>query len=288
MCGRGFCNRIVTRPVNNQHSFNEEEIMQNRTPGMARALIAAALLAIAAQAQAVTEIQWWHAMTGANNDRVNALAKRFSDSQSEYKVTAVYKGSYPEAMAGAIAAYRAGNAPALLQVFEVGTGTMMAAKGAIKPVYEVMAEAGEKFDPKAYVPAVAGYYTNTKGQMLSFPFQLDDGVLVQQGRVRESGARSRARAADVAGSRRRDGEAQGLRACLPIHDRLADLDAARKLLGLAQRALPYQGQRLLRLRCQAGVQRTRPDSPHREHAGLDQEGLLRLRRAQERTGSQVL
>jgi sn-glycerol 3-phosphate transport system substrate-binding protein len=144
--------------------------MHSRIPGVARAIFAAALLGLAAQAQAVTEIQWWHAMTGANNDRVNALAKRFSDSQSEYKVTAVYKGSYPEAMAGAIAAYRAGNAPALLQVFEVGTGTMMAAKGAIKPVYEVMAEAGEKFDPKVYVPAVAGYYTNAKGQMLSFPF----------------------------------------------------------------------------------------------------------------------
>src|SRR5947207_3742051 len=148
----------------------EEESMSSRIPGVARAILAAALLGLAAQAQAVTEIQWWHAMTGANNDRVNALAKRFSDSQSEYKVTAVYKGSYPEAMAGAIAAYRAGNAPALLQVFEVGTATMMAAKGAIKPVYEVMAEAGEKFDPKAYVPAVAGYYTNPKGQMLSLPF----------------------------------------------------------------------------------------------------------------------
>src|SRR5437667_6757208 len=129
-----------------------------------------ALLGLAAQAQAVTEIQWWHAMTGANNDRVNTLAKRFSDSQSEYKVTAVYKGSYPEAMAGAIAAYRAGSAPAILQVGEVGTATMMSAKGAIKPVHQVMADAGEKFDPKAYVPAVAGYYTNTKGQMLSFPF----------------------------------------------------------------------------------------------------------------------
>jgi sn-glycerol 3-phosphate transport system substrate-binding protein len=80
-------------------------------------------------------------------------------------------------MAGAIAAYRAGNAPALLQVFEVGTGTMMAAKGAIKPVYEVMAEAGEKFDPKVYVPAVAGYYTNAKGQMLSFPFNSSTTVL---------------------------------------------------------------------------------------------------------------
>src|SRR5450755_609284 len=144
--------------------------MNRSTVSLLRAAFAGVLLAVAAQAQAVTEIQWWHAMTGANNDRVNALAKKFSDSQSDYKVTAVFKGSYPEAMAGAIAAYRAGNAPALLQVFEVGTGTMMAAKGAIKPVFEVMADAGEKFDPKAYVPAVAGYYTNTKGQMLSFPF----------------------------------------------------------------------------------------------------------------------
>src|SRR5436305_12963109 len=73
-------------------------------------------------------------------------------------------------MYAAIAAYRSGNAPAILQVVEVGTATMMAAKGAIRPVYEVMSQAGEKFDPKPYIPAVASYYTNTKGQMLSFPF----------------------------------------------------------------------------------------------------------------------
>jgi sn-glycerol 3-phosphate transport system substrate-binding protein len=127
-------------------------------------------LATSTSAFAQTEIQWWHAMTGANNDRVNVLAKRFNDSQSDYKVTAVYKGSYPETMAGAIAAYRSGNAPALVQVQEVGTATMMSAKGAIKPVYQLMADAGEKFDAKSYVPAVAGYYTNPKGQMLSFPF----------------------------------------------------------------------------------------------------------------------
>src|SRR5947207_11010175 len=144
--------------------------MNSSMTNLLRAAFAGVLLAMAAQAQAVTEIQWWHAMTGANNDRVNALAKRFNDSQSEYKVNAVYKGSYPESMAAAIAAFRAGNAPHILQVFDVGTGTMMASKGAIKPVYEVMAEAGEKFDPKAYVPAVAGYYTNSKGQMLSLPF----------------------------------------------------------------------------------------------------------------------
>jgi sn-glycerol 3-phosphate transport system substrate-binding protein len=144
--------------------------MKQQRSSILRGALAAALFGLAAQAQAVTEIQWWHAMTGANNDRVNAFAKRFNESQSDYKVTAVFKGSYPEAMAGAIAAYRAGNAPALLQVFEVGTATMMSAKGAIKPVYQVMADAGEKFDVKAYIPAVSGYYTDTKGQMLSFPF----------------------------------------------------------------------------------------------------------------------
>ncbi len=58
----------------------------------------------------------------------------------------------------------------MVQIFEVGTGTMMASGKAIKPVYEVMAQAGEKFDPKAYIPAVAGYYSTPDGRMLSFPF----------------------------------------------------------------------------------------------------------------------
>ena len=144
--------------------------MSHRLAPIARLALATALFGAAASAQAVTEIQFWHAMTGANNDRIVDFAKKFNESQKDYKVTAVYKGSYPEAMSGAIAAYRAGSAPAILQVQEVGTATMMSAKGAIRPVYQVMAEAGEKFDPKAYIPAVSGYYTNTKGQMLSFPF----------------------------------------------------------------------------------------------------------------------
>jgi len=144
--------------------------MSRRLSTFRRFVLTAALLGVAASAHAVTEIQFWHAMTLANNDRINDFAKKFNESQSEYKVTPVFKGTYPEAMAAAIAAYRAGSAPAILQVWEVGTAQMMSAKGAIKPVHQVMADAGEKFDPKIYIPAVAGYYTNTKGQMLSFPF----------------------------------------------------------------------------------------------------------------------
>jgi sn-glycerol 3-phosphate transport system substrate-binding protein len=132
------------------------------------ALLAAVSFSVGAQAQ--TEIQWWHSMTAVNNEWVNDLAKDFNAKQKEYKVVPVYKGSYDESMTAAIAAFRAGNAPHILQVFEVGTATMMASKGAIVPVTKVMQDAGKKFDASAYIPAVAGYYTAPNGQMMSYPF----------------------------------------------------------------------------------------------------------------------
>jgi sn-glycerol 3-phosphate transport system substrate-binding protein len=130
-----------------------------------------------APALAVTEIQWWHAMVGGNNDVVVKLADEFNASQSDYKVIPSYKGGYADTMNAGIAAFRAGNAPHILQVFEVGTATMMSAKGAIKPVFELMKEANEPFDPKAYLPAVTGYYSTAKGDMLSLPFNSSSMVM---------------------------------------------------------------------------------------------------------------
>ncbi|NBS56245.1 MAG: sn-glycerol-3-phosphate ABC transporter substrate-binding protein UgpB [Betaproteobacteria bacterium] len=135
---------------------------------LAAVLASAGLFSGPAQAQ--TEIQWWHSMGGALGEKLNEVAGNFNASQKEYKINAVFKGSYPESMTAAIAAFRAGGAPHILQVFEVGTATMMGAKGAIVPITKVMADAKEPFDPKAYLPAVAGYYTDSKGNMLSFPF----------------------------------------------------------------------------------------------------------------------
>ncbi len=133
--------------------------------------LSAALLVLgySSGAQAQTEIQWWHSMTGGLNDWVTDLANGFNASQKDYKVIPTYKGTYDETMPAAVAAFRAGNAPHILQVYEVGTATMMAAKTAIVPVGKVLADAGYKFDPKAYIPAVVGYYTAPNGQMLSFP-----------------------------------------------------------------------------------------------------------------------
>jgi sn-glycerol 3-phosphate transport system substrate-binding protein len=133
-------------------------------------LAVAVAAAFSTSAQAQTEIQWWHSMGGALGEALNGLATKFNASQKEYKVVTTFKGSYPESMTAAIAAFRSGNAPHMLQVFEVGTATMMAAKGAIVPISKVMSDAKENFDPKAYLPAVSGYYTDAKGNMLSFPF----------------------------------------------------------------------------------------------------------------------
>jgi len=133
--------------------------------------------AMTGSAFAAKEIQWWHAMGGALGERVVDIANNFNLSQSEYKVVPTYKGSYAETMTAGIAAFRAGKQPHILQVFEVGTATLMAAKGAVKPIHQLMAETGQAFDPAAYLSAVTGYYTTTDGKMLSMPFNSSTPIL---------------------------------------------------------------------------------------------------------------
>lgn len=128
-------------------------------------------------AQARTTITWWHAMGGELGQKLDQIVADYNKSQDKYTVVATYKGSYPETMTAAIAAFRAHKQPDIVQVFEVGTGTMMAAKGAVYPVYKLMKDAGEPFDPKGFLSAVVGYYTDTQGNMLSMPFNSSTPIL---------------------------------------------------------------------------------------------------------------
>ncbi len=147
---------------------------------MLRPIVGAAfagfLMSPIATAAAPLELQWWHAMTAVNAERVNKIAADFNASQSAYKIVPVFKGSYAETMNAGVAAYRAGNPPHIIQIFEVGTATMMAARGAVKPVYQLMSDAGEPFDQNAYLPAVTAYYSTTDGKMLSFPFNSSTAI----------------------------------------------------------------------------------------------------------------
>lgn len=139
---------------------------------------AAALAAAPVRAQAArTPVVWWHAMTGANNDEVNRIARDFNASQNTVELQALYKGTYPDTLNAAVAAWRAGQAPHLVQVFEVGTGTMLAAGPAVKQVWQLAQETGAAIDPAKYIPAVRGYYSLPDGRMASMPFNSSTGLM---------------------------------------------------------------------------------------------------------------
>jgi sn-glycerol 3-phosphate transport system substrate-binding protein len=142
------------------------------------ALVAAAVaLTVASPAYAVTEIAWWHAMSGQLGRQLEKLATDFNASQSEFRIVPSYKGNYTETVTAAIFAFRSRGQPAIVQVNEIATATMMAAKGATYPVFELMRDEAETFSPSAYLPAIAGYYTDVAGNMLSFPFNSSTPIL---------------------------------------------------------------------------------------------------------------
>jgi sn-glycerol 3-phosphate transport system substrate-binding protein len=124
---------------------------------------------------AKTEIIWWHAMTGFLGDRVNDIATKFNTSQTEYEVKAVYKGTYPETLTAGIAAYRAKTHPQILQVFEVGTQTMLSS-GAIYPVFQLMNDQGIKINWADFISVVKSYYS-FKGNLYSMPFNSSTAIL---------------------------------------------------------------------------------------------------------------
>ena len=144
-------------------------------------LTATTALAIAAPAFAAdkAQVQFWHAMGGELGAIVDKFSADFNAGSDTCQINPAYKGNYTENMTAAIAAFRAGEQPHIVQVFEVGTATMMAAedKGAVYPVYKLMEDAGVEFDQSAYLPAVISYYTDTDNNLLSLPFNSSTPVL---------------------------------------------------------------------------------------------------------------
>lgn len=139
-------------------------------------------------AAAATELQLWHALDGPNGALVARIAEDFNAAQTAYRVIPIYKGTYAETISGGIAAYRAGAAPHMLQVFEVGSGTMAAAIGAVRPVSEVMREAGRALEPGDFLPVIGSNYLTEDGQMLSLPFNTSSTVMwINRDRFRRAG-----------------------------------------------------------------------------------------------------
>ncbi|HEY0834162.1 MAG TPA: sn-glycerol-3-phosphate ABC transporter substrate-binding protein UgpB [Azospirillum sp.] len=145
--------------------------------GTAVALVALVANGGAANAQTKTVVEFWHGLPQPLGGQLEQLVQDFNKSQDTVRVNPTFKGSYPETMQAAIAAFRAGNAPHIVQMFEVGTATMMAAGPAIKPVYKLLEETGTPIDPKAYLPAVSGYYSTADGKMMAMPFNSSTAIM---------------------------------------------------------------------------------------------------------------
>lgn len=153
----------------------------HRLLSLASALSLAALVSAPAhaqtQAQAPTEIQFWMGLTGTNGELLSRFGQDFNRSQSDYRVVVSFKGQYPEQRAAAVAAYRAGNPPHIMQMFDAGSGDMMASRGAIVPVSDVFRRAGLQFNPADFIAPARGYYGLPNGDLLSMPFNVSTTVL---------------------------------------------------------------------------------------------------------------
>jgi len=152
--------------------------MLRRSFGQVALAAAAAPIAAPALAQSgPIEISFWHGLAQPLGGIMEGIANQFNESQTRFRIVSSFRGSYPETMVAAIAGFRSATAPHIVQMFEVGTGTMMAAGRAIKPVHELLAETGVTINFADYLPAVRGYYSLADGRMMSMPFNSSTAIM---------------------------------------------------------------------------------------------------------------
>ena len=151
--------------------------MKRRTLGLASAGLALPIAAPALAQGGPIEISFWHGLGQPLGGLLEANVTAFNASQSRFKVVPSFRGSYPETMVAAIAGFRASSAPHIVQMFEVGTGTMMAAGRAVKPLHELLAETGVRINFDDYLPAIKGYYSLSDGRMMSMPFNSSTSIM---------------------------------------------------------------------------------------------------------------
>lgn len=144
---------------------------------MLRILLLALGVALAAGAGAATEIELWHALRGAPGEEFDALVRRFHAAQNEVRIKAVYQGGYDQTYSRALAAHFERKGPHLVQVVEAGNASLMAWRGAVKPAWEVLAEAGVKLNTADLVPAVASYFSDGSGRLLALPLNAATPIL---------------------------------------------------------------------------------------------------------------
>ena len=127
------------------------------------------ILFVSQLAHSKQELIWWHSMSGGLGKELEKVVEKYNQSQSTYQVKPIYRGNYTESLNASIAAFRGGKQPHMIQVFEVGTMTMMKS-GVIVPVQDLLEKNGYQINWSDYLTPVLSYYQDDQGRLLSMPF----------------------------------------------------------------------------------------------------------------------
>ncbi|MEZ5866131.1 MAG: extracellular solute-binding protein [Geminicoccaceae bacterium] len=154
--------------------------------GKAGVLAGLTVLLSMSPAEARVELTWWHAMSGQLGAVLDEVVAKFNASQDEYELVATNKGNYVATLNAAIAAYRVGEPPLIMQASEGSVLTMMLS-GAVIPAQELLEKYGYAFDPSDYLSPVLGTYTNQDGKLLAMPFNSSTPILFYNRDMLEAG-----------------------------------------------------------------------------------------------------
>ena len=146
----------------------------NRTTTAVSAL-GLALIGSTAVAEPV-KFEYWYGLTGDLGATLAETCTRFNAAQTVYEISCVGYDGYELVVQSAIAAFRAGKAPTILQSFDAGTADLMMS-GEFYPVQQMMADFGIEIDWANYFPGITNYYASSKGELFSMPFNSSTAVM---------------------------------------------------------------------------------------------------------------
>jgi len=141
----------------------------------ALAALALAFCATTASADKI-KFDYWYGLTGDLGETLAETCNRFNASQDKYEAVCTGYDGYELVVQSAIAAFRAGKAPTILQSFDAGTADLMMS-GEFYPVQKMMADFGIEIDWANYFPGISNYYASSKGELFSMPFNSSTAVM---------------------------------------------------------------------------------------------------------------
>lgn len=119
-------------------------------------------------------IEFWHAMSGSGQESIDEIVKGFNESQDKYQVNAEFQGSYEESLTKLRGVGGTKDAPAITQVFEVGTKYMIDS-GYIEPMQSFIDK--DNYDLSQLEENILNYY-RVDGKLYSMPFNSSTPVMI--------------------------------------------------------------------------------------------------------------